>query len=201
MNPCTVFVAEKQKLLAQNYTNKILEKIKTLFITSDASISDTTKKGGFGVIVVNKQKTDIIYSHKEKIDTNDAQKGELAGVESSLTLINENIIPNEKRIAVLCDCKNVIKYITNTNNIPTKYTEIMQNINELIYNIENKDIQLDFYWIPGHTDNKWNDEVDRLAKEAAALWTPADNPNSSSLQPISRSHSLDSNFNWNTAIT
>ena len=54
---------EKQKLLAQNYTNKILDKIKTPFITSDASISDTTKKGGFGVIVVNKQKTDIIHSY------------------------------------------------------------------------------------------------------------------------------------------
>ncbi|MCP5016401.1 MAG: hypothetical protein GY938_14225, partial [Ketobacter sp.] len=106
---------KKQKLLAQIYTNKILERIKTPFITSDASISDTTKKGGFGIIAVNKQKTDIIYSYKQKIDTDDAQKGELAGVESSLNLINQNIFPNEKRIAILCDCKNVIKYITNTN--------------------------------------------------------------------------------------
>ena len=71
----------------------------------------------------------------------------------------------------------------------------MQNINELIYNIENKDIKLDFYWIPGHTDNKWNDEVDRLAKEAAASWS---NPSLS--PPISRSHSLDS-IHWNPAIS
>ncbi len=56
----------------------------------------------------------------------------------------------------------------------------------------------DFYWIPGHTDNEWNDEVDRLAKEAAALWPDPSKP--SPQQPISRSHSVDSNL-WNFAIS
>ncbi len=35
---------EKQKIMAQNYTDKILKKIKTTWITSDASISKKSNK-------------------------------------------------------------------------------------------------------------------------------------------------------------
>ena len=63
----------------------------------------------------------------------------------------------DNKITILCDCKNAVNYVLNNYNPPMKYGKILQSINELIYSIKNKQIEVKFHWIPGHTDNKWND--------------------------------------------
>lgn len=76
-------------------------------------------------------------------------------------------------------CK--INYILNTYNLPFKYTNIVFEIKKLLNKLNNININIKFHWIPGHTNNKWNDKADFLAKAAAKSWTP----------PNSRAHLLD----------
>eukprot|EP01084_Bolivina_argentea_P021730 40380_1 len=178
---------KKQKKLAQEYTDKILGKIKTTWITSDASISSKTDKGGIGIIAINNKKEEI-FEMKEKVDTNDAQYGEIYGIKRIFDKIIENKIKIKEKVAIICDCKNAIKIITNYISCPKKYKNLIQEINEKIYILNNiKNIQHNLIWIPGHTDNKYNDKVDKLAKEAAREW-----PLSSQQQQQLSSNELDS---------
>ena len=154
--------------MAQNYTDKVLKNIKTTWLTTNASINSTRKSGGYGIIAVDKNKN-VIYENKQEIDTEDAQYGEIVGIKNVLDIIiNKKIIINEKEIAIVCDCKNAIKIITNIINCPNNYKKIIQNINQKIYIINNNlNIKINFHWIPGHINNEFNDRVDTLAKEAA----------------------------------
>ena len=157
--------------MAQKYADKIIDNIKTTWITTDASINNKINKGGFGIIAINKNK-DIIYQNKHRIDTNDAQFGEILGINNALeSIIQKKKIISDKKIAIICDCKNAIKIITNYIKCPYKYKNTIQTINENIYIINNiLNIQINFHWIPGHTYNPYNDLVDTLAKEAANSW-------------------------------
>ena len=49
--------------------------------------------------------------------------------------------------------------------------EICQEILELLHQLRNNDIDIKITWIPGHTDNPWNDKADALANTAALRWT------------------------------
>lgn len=161
---------EKQKQKAQKYTDETFKKIKDkglISINSDASINNKIQKAGWGLIVVDKEQEKIIKTKTGRIDTNDAQKAEMGGILNSLKTIQEINTENEECIAIICDCKNAINYITGNNKFPEKYTIIIQSIQEQIYKINDIGIRLEWYWIPGHTDNQWNDKVDSLAKEAA----------------------------------
>ncbi len=51
-------------------------------------------------------------------------------------------------------------------------------------------IKLKFEWIPGHTDNKFNDIVDKLAKEAANSWLPPTNISPPSPPPLFFSYTV-----------
>eukprot|EP01084_Bolivina_argentea_P114337 203580_1 len=143
---------KNKKKMAQDYTDKVLNKINTTWITTDASINNKTNKGCYGLIVINTNKK-VRYKKKEKIDTDDAQLGEMIGMKNILFLIKEKIIKQEKEFAIVCDCKNAIKII----------------IILYIINIR-MNIKIKFQWIPGHTDNKFIYIVDTLAKEAANNW-------------------------------
>ncbi len=176
---------DKQKKMAQNYTDEVLKRIKSTWITSDASINNNTEKGGYGLIAINKN-NEIIYKEKDTLNTNDAQLGELTGIYNSLLIVKNKKIKIENEIAFVCDCKNAIKIITNYLNCPLKYKIIIQEINECLYYINNiMKIKTYFHWIPGHTDNKYNDIVDKLAKEAANSWVdPAKNTPSPPSSPL-----------------
>ena len=107
------------------------------------------KKGGFGIIAVDKNKN-IIYENKQEIETEDAQLGEIVGIKNALDIIiNKDIIIREKEIAIVCECKNAIKIITNIIICPNNYKKIIQKINQKIYIINNNlNIKINFHWIP-----------------------------------------------------
>ncbi len=159
---------ETQKKMAQQYTDKIFAKIQGTFITTDASICETNNKGGIGIISIDKKHNKTLYEYSEQINTTDAQYGEIQGIKQSLILIKQQNIPHRQKISIICDCKNAIKIIKHHIKCPNQYKQIIQEIHELIYHINTiMGIKTPLYWIPGHTDNQYNDRVDALAKQAA----------------------------------
>ena len=108
----------------------------------------------------------------DKINTNDPQLTELHGIYQALQQIQTiHETSNTKEITILCDCKNAVKYINNYYTPPKRYASIYQKIKEIKTKLDQIcKIQID--WIPGHTDNKWNDEADRIAKIATQLHLP-----------------------------
>eukprot|EP01083_Nonionella_stella_P077546 211813_1 len=95
------------------------------------------------------------------IVTYDAQMAELQGIRHSIELIlrEDIILGNHRNVVIVCDCKNAVKFVTQNMNCPAAYSETLQDINEMIAKLTQKGINIHFHWIPGHTDNKWNDKV------------------------------------------
>ena len=118
----------------------------------------------------NTQQT--INTFKGIVNTNDSQLAELHGIQAALqqtTEMYQNM--NIHNFTILCDCKNATKYVNNKYTTPPKYANICQKIEELRKEMRQR-YRVDIKWIPGHTNNKWNDEADRLAKEATKLHLP-----------------------------
>ena len=161
---------EKQKQMAQQYTqtNKMIREAPTNIIFVDGSIHPRSnylnKKGGFGGILINKKKNQITTQFYEKTKTNDPQEAELHGLYAAIQLASQQI---QNKTTIFCDCKNAINYINGTYRVPNKYGKIYQAIKEVLVPTK-QTIMLQ--WIPGHTNNKWNDKADELAKLATTLW-------------------------------
>ena len=121
---------------------------------------------------------DTLYKQKElhkiigKIDTKDPQRAELEGVKIALDYIKNKhpIITNNNNYTILCDYKNVVNYINKKYNVPKQYAEKIQQVTETLHLLKHKDLNIQIKWIPGHTDNPWNDRADELAKAGAQLW-------------------------------
>ena len=175
----------KQKILAQQYTNNVIENAHDTIIVVDGSINTKdnpmsqskqkqtrTGYGGYGGITINKNTQQTITTFKGLVNTNDSQLAELHGIHAALQQtieIYHNM--NVNNFTILCDCKNATKYVNNEYTTPPKYADICHKIKELRKEVQQK-YRMDIKWIPGHTNNKWNDEADRLAKEATKLHLP-----------------------------
>ena len=127
-----------------------------------------TNFGGYGGILVDKETGRILRRFYEPVHTNDPQKAELHGLYASIQLANELYKQNtQTQITILCDCKNAVKYVNNKYAIPRKYSKIYQYIREEL--TVNNNAHATIKWIPGHTNNPWNEEADELAKLATQL--------------------------------
>ena len=170
----------KQKELAKIYTEKIINQASNNIIFVDGSINTKDNKtpaeiqkiqqtgyGGYGGIHITKRNNQIHNYFWDKINTNDAQKSELQGIYTALKLAHQIEAPE---ITILCDCKNAVKYSNKQYHTPYKYAKECQNIYAETHKLWAKNKNVDIKWIPGHTGNKWNDIVDRLAKKAAKTW-------------------------------
>ena len=110
-------------------------------------------------------------------NTNDPQKAELEGIKRTTEMIlHLGKYSQYNRFTILCDCLNAVNYIKGKYATPHKYHQVCQTILENIHQIKNNHIDINIEWIPGHTDNKWNDRADALAKYAAYTWVRAQPP-------------------------
>ena len=164
---------EAQKRLANKYIQKVIKESDALLILPDGSIytgpdDKPTTFGGYGGILVNKETGEIIKRFYEPVITNDPQKAELHGIYASIQLANELYkLEQQTKVTILCDCKNAVKYVNDKYTIPHKYGKIYQYIKEESTTNNSKHITIK--WIPGHTNNPWNEEADKLAKLATKL--------------------------------
>ena len=163
----------QQKNKAKLLTQQIIKKIKTNIIVVDGSIHGNKQKkmGGYGGIIISKNRNNKkTFSGRAK--TGDPQQAELAGINEAITQIqlHEAHKKNPEHYTILCDCKNAVNYVKEIYTPPLKYTSTIQAIQEKKLDMQNIKINIDIQWIPGHTDNEWNDEADTLAKAAAKSW-------------------------------
>lgn len=65
---------------------------------------------------------------------------------------------------------------------PYKYRNIHQHIQEQLHTTL-QETTIEIQWIPGHTNYKWNELADKLAKKAAEMWLL---PRNRALEQLSR---------------
>ena len=176
----------KQKLLARKYTNKVIQQASDHIIFTDGSIhfdnrNKPTQQGGCGGILINKSTGETLDQFCESMKTSDPQQAELHGILVAVQLANKLYKENKKNTTILCDCKNAVNYITNRYRTPWKYSNVYQEIKEEMILNNHKHITLK--WIPGHTNNRYNDKADQLAKIATTY--PLNPPVTRSLDGLS----------------
>jgi ribonuclease HI len=124
----------------------------------DGSYNTKTGHAGWGIVIIKNKK--IIYedygktfllAHSRQID------GELKGARIALKWIKRNKIP----ATIYCDFIGIQKWFNGDweakTDIAKKYVEFCNNIK--------KDICVSFVHVKGHSGNKWNDYVDKLAEK------------------------------------
>ena len=161
-----------QKKLANEYTNRLIEKAEANIIFVDGSIQSgkdnrQTKYGGYGGVLVDKETGITKTQFCDPVKTSDPQEAELHGIHAAIQLANKLYKEQRGYTTILCDCKNAVNYVNNKYQVPWKYSSVYQVIKEeLIYN---KGEHIKIRWIPGHTNNAYNDKADTLAKIATTL--------------------------------
>ena len=174
---------KNQKIVADMYTKRIIQAAYDFIIFTDGSIDTKNDKrpkeiqkaskeghGGYGGVMINKQTDQIHKQYCDKINTNDPQLTELHAINTALKILPK--LPQEihnNQISILSDCKNAVNYIRGDYQTPYKYKDIYQEIQERLAELT-IEIKIHIDWIPGHTNNKWNDKADELAKAATQLW-------------------------------
>lgn len=166
-----------QKRLAAKFTHKMLEILrkKGRITYVDGSILNGSSiiklYGGAGIIRLTKEGA-LEIALMGKVETMDAQQAELSAIEYALqALVQEDIQPT-KREYILCDCRNAVNYINRSFLTPLKYANTISRIKELHHELQNRDIEVSYHWIPGHVNTKGNEMADAAAKGAAEQWTP-----------------------------
>ena len=135
-------------------------------------------------MLINKEKGTTTTQFCEYIKSSDPQETEIYGMYAATQLANKLHREQQQNTTILCDCKKVVKYVTKKYRVPWKYSDVYQRIQEEL--IHNKEEHLTIQWMPGHTDNKYNDKADELAKIATTL--PHSPPGNRSLDGLPIRH-------------
>ena len=125
-------------------------------IYTDGSSLGNPGPSGWGVIILEEddiQISEIILSGNEKKSTNNRM--ELKAVIESIEFVTE------KEIKIYTDSKYVI-------NCAKGIWKIKKNIDLWnIYKKVSKNKKIEYVWVKGHNGNKYNEMVDKIAKEEA----------------------------------
>ena len=125
-------------------------------IYTDGSSLGNPGPSGWGVIILEEddiQISEIILSGNEKKSTNNRM--ELKAVIESIEFVTE------KEIKIYTDSKYVI-------NCAKGIWKIKKNIDLWnIYKKVSKNKKIEYVWVKGHNGNKYNEMVDKIAKEQA----------------------------------
>ena len=168
-----------QKARAIKYTNHVVAQIpkNRAIIYTDGSVLDNEgQKGGCGGSLTKNtgNKWSETASFSKTIKTGDAQVTELHGVLEAVRLINteeKQINKKEMIYHILCDCRNVTKYVKDQFQPPTAYAKILTDIQCQIRTLQSQNTtyaqNIKIHWIPGHTGHNGNERADELAKKAA----------------------------------
>ena len=160
-----------QKQLANKYTNiKLKELHDTLAIATDGSILDKKqKRGGYGGVIFKNNNT--LYQFHGALQTDDSTTAELTAIHKALTLLHNKNVKSQK-IIIHSDSKAAIKMIKGLTKPSWKNKDIVHGINTYMYKLRRKHFIVQLYWIPGHVDNKWNTQADKLANQGAGNVSP-----------------------------
>ena len=128
---------------------------------SDASVRKHYQHGGTAILIKLHDK--ILHTHATRLNTHDIALAELCGILLNLHWLYEH--PNITSTAhILCDNQYAIKACLELHYPHIKHILIVQKILQL-YKALNRQIKINFHWIPSHTDNATHARVDKDARE------------------------------------
>lgn len=137
-----------------------------IIIYTDGSCLGNPGKGGWAAIIINDSKEDIIFG-SEKESTNNRM--ELTAAINALLKIKQ-----DKKIKIYTDSKyvkdGIEKWINNwklnnwknSNKKDVKNKDLWTKLDNIISKKE-----ITWNWVKAHSDNKYNNKVDFLARNAA----------------------------------
>lgn len=137
-----------------------------IIIYTDGSCLGNPGKGGWAAVIINDSKEDIIFG-SEKESTNNRM--ELTAAINALLKIKQ-----DKKIKIYTDSKyvkdGIEKWINNwklnnwknSNKKDVKNKDLWTKLDNIISKKE-----ITWNWVKAHSDNKYNNKVDFLARNAA----------------------------------
>lgn len=143
-----------------------------LQVYTDGACSGNPGPGGFGVIVL--ENNIKIHSHSEYSPNSTSNRMEL----SAVLWVIKNI--HCKRVHIYSDSEYVVKGINSwlngwkkkgwkTTSGEVKNLELWKDLDFHLEEKKKNGIIFIIEWIKGHNKNKYNDEVDELAKKAILM--------------------------------
>lgn len=178
----------REVVLAKNTLPRIItEKVSSLGVYTDGSMYNHKKKGnkigtfrkGYGIIITDEKTNKILFRLRGKIEdtgqiVNDIDLVELYAVYRATHFIKSRIengfFDKDVNINIHTDSLNTVKKfekIVNNDNIDVdkmSYNKLW----EYIKDIEDK-LAIKLKWVKGHSNNKMNNEADRVAKLGVEL--------------------------------
>lgn len=148
------YLEEKEETFNQNLPN----------IYVDGSFDSLTNRYSFGGVIIYQNE---VKTFKKCFDSDEFSQfrnvsGEIRGASF---VINYSIKNNYKEINLYYDYEGIKKWFTNEWKANTKISVLYQ---EYAKSVKDK-IKINFIKIKSHTNNKYNDLADKLAKEALGL--------------------------------
>lgn len=153
-------------------TNKIT-------IYTDGSSRGNPGNGGFASIIVFDGSKVVEIGGRDDHTTNN--KMELQGVITGLKVSLENDLSSYKEIKVYSDSKYVLQGISTwihnwkKNNWKTSAKkdvlnqELWQELDKLVETVSQKNIKIEWNYVKGHADNKYNSRADIIATTCADM--------------------------------
>ena len=162
-------------LRAREYGNKVVREARGTRIYVDGSIyqheeAEGKRYGGYGIKIEKTAKKEEVLQWG-KVRTKESQRAEMTGVSQALQYIMDmQWTDREKEYTILCDCKTVVNFVNKIWRATKGYAWQSKYIRSQRKWLRRKGIKTAIKWIPGHCEIAGNEEVDTLAKIAAASW-------------------------------
>ena len=141
-------------------------------VYTDGSCLGNPGKGGFGAIGIISQDSKPLFkiSGGETYTTNNAMelKGAINGIEKANQIGWTNFtVYTDSKYVMQGITQWIDKWVQNKWKTATGTNVKNRYLWERLYKLKTPTIE--FVWVKAHNGNKWNEEVDKLARECAEL--------------------------------
>ncbi len=131
----------------------------------DGSFNSKTSVYGFGAILIIDNKEYTFKKGYEEIDEYTENRNVAGEIKAAGFIINYAYKNGIKRLHIFFDYQGIESWYTKAWKANTKIAIEYQKFSDLM----NGKIEVVFHKVKRHTNNEYNDKVDRLAKEAVGM--------------------------------
>lgn len=133
-----------------------------LELYTDGSCKGNPGNGGWAVIILEKGNPKPIEKLKGGDSATTNNRMEMIAVIEGLRFIHENHLQNRK-LSLFSDSNLIIKTLTEGWKRKANL-DLWEELDAL-----NEEIEVEYVWVKGHSDNKWNNEADKIAQMQADI--------------------------------
>ena len=156
-----------QKQAATEYVSELFARHRDdIIVCTDGSYFHKYNNPTSGCAMIASHAGKITVRGALKLDTRSSAIAEFAGIIYCLRWLEHSQPAQSKNVNILVDCQYVVNVCTQQYNYNSKHTIYVQTIRALLSKLKSQ-YNIQFHWIPGHTNNYMHTETDRLARQAA----------------------------------